>query len=280
MTRNFYPNIDSAWRSLVSRALRQQSAGSRDGAAREILGTQVVFPAALNWLGAPCRKLSKRYASAELVWYLSGTPSGDMIKHYAPGYARFLDDDGCAHGAYGYRWAKDEQLRRVIELLERDPGSRRAVITCFDQWTDLAHESPDIPCTISIQFFIRDNTLHAVTTMRSNDLWLGFPYDCWCFTMLQHMIAHALGVGVGTYTHQAGSSHVYERDVEKVSLAPYSEQRRDYRILDLKYAGYSGFTSLVDYLVRCESDYRGGSDGPCFGQGFFKEVLEPLRPKS
>ena len=48
--------------------------------------------------------------------------------------------------------------------------------------------------------------------MRSNDIWTGFPYDVFSFTAFQTMLAFKLNVGIGEYTHIAGSLHLYERD--------------------------------------------------------------------
>ena len=48
--------------------------------------------------------------------------------------------------------------------------------------------------------------------MRSNDIWTGFPYDVFSFTAMQIILAFQLGVGIGEYTHIAGSLHLYERD--------------------------------------------------------------------
>jgi thymidylate synthase len=36
-----------------------------------------------------------------------------------------------------------------------------------------------------------------VTTMRSNDAYLGLPHDVFCFTMLQEIIARSLGREIG-----------------------------------------------------------------------------------
>jgi hypothetical protein len=58
-----------------------------------------------------------------------------------------------------------------------------------------------------------------IATMRSNDLWLGLPYDVFAFTCIQQMVAAALGVGLGWYQHQAGSLHVYDRNMEKTKAA-------------------------------------------------------------
>ena len=49
--------------------------------------------------------------------------------------------------------------------------------------------------------------------MRSNDVWMGFPYDVFQFTCMQILMSMELGVEIGTYTHIAGSLHLYERNV-------------------------------------------------------------------
>ncbi len=48
------------------------------------------------------------------------------------------------------------------------------------------------------------------TTMRSQDLWLGFPYDIFTATLIQELLAGWLEVGVGEYHHHVDSLHLYE----------------------------------------------------------------------
>ena len=54
------------------------------------------------------------------------------------------------------------------------------------------------------------------TYMRSNDLWMGFPYDVFQFTNMQVLMSMELGVGIGFYTHISGSLHLYKRNVVKL----------------------------------------------------------------
>lgn len=48
------------------------------------------------------------------------------------------------------------------------------------------------------------------TNMRSNDAFIGLPHDVFAFTMLQEMIARALGLEPGPYSHAVGSLHLYK----------------------------------------------------------------------
>jgi len=132
----------------------------------------------------------------------------DKVKKFAD----FMDG-GIMWGSYGSR--THGQIGDVISLLEKDPDSRQAIMTFYDAKRDLNREKKDIPCTVSAQFLLREGILHLGISMRSNDLWLGTPYDLMQFSILQATVAQALGVRVGEYHHRVGSLHLYDRDIEK-----------------------------------------------------------------
>lgn len=162
------------------------------------------------------RNLSIKYAVGELLWYLSGSNKLEDISPYSSAWKNLSDDGNTVNSAYGYRIFNKfgfNQWEHVIKLLQKDPLSRQAIIHIKEP-----NNAPtkDLPCTICIQYLIRDNKLHSTVYMRSNDIWLGFPYDVFNFTSLQVLMAMELGVPVGEYTHIAGSLHLYERNVKNV----------------------------------------------------------------
>ena len=177
-------------------------------------------------LTAPRARLSRTEARAtlfsclgELLWYLSARNDLRFIEHYIGGYGQFSDDRKTIFGAYGPRIFGEgdrAQIHRVIELLRTKPDSRQAVVQIFDRG-DLLEPHKDVPCTCTLQFMLRENRLLLLTTMRSNDAWLGLPHDIFCFTMIQELVARSLGVELGDYKHFAGSLHLYVRDVEKAA---------------------------------------------------------------
>jgi thymidylate synthase len=68
---------------------------------------------------------------------------------------------------------------------------------------------------------IRDNKLNLTITMRSNDLTLGLVYDLPWFVSLIYKMRDELketypDLGIGTYTHQVHSLHIYDRDQDKI----------------------------------------------------------------
>ena len=75
----------------------------------------------------------------------------------------------------------------------------------------------DVPCTLTLQFFIRDGKLHQIASMRSSALIFGISYDVPAFTFFQEMFANELNVELGTYVHISNSLHVYERHFDMLN---------------------------------------------------------------
>lgn len=189
---------------------------SRDGAVvgEYLDAVMVVNDPTRNIVTSPIRKMPMRYAVGELAWYLSGSNRVDAIAQFAKKWAEISDDGETNNSAYGYRIFHKfgfDQWEFVKELIKRDPNTRQAVIHIKD-----ASNAPtkDTPCTVYLQFFLRDNKLNLSVHMRSNDIWMGVPYDMFSFCFLQVKMAMELGVEVGTYTHYAGSLHMYKRDYD------------------------------------------------------------------
>ena len=228
-------DIDGAWDKWYNIITTDAgSAESRDGAVvGEVINAITVIEDPTRCiLKSPIRKLPMRYMIGELLWYLSGNNSLDAIRLYTSAWDRMSDDGSTVNSNYGYRIqnAKCEysgqifdQLEMVYDMLGEHPESRQAVIH-IKQARDLVnYPTKDVNCTVCLQFFIRDGKLYMTTYMRSNDLWMGFPNDVFQFTAIQIYLAMRLGVKLGTYTHIAGSLHLYDRDY-KVSLENIKNQ--------------------------------------------------------
>lgn len=171
-----------------------------------------------NIVSSPIRNMPMRYAVGELAWYLSGSNRVSDISRFAKKWAAISDDGETNNSAYGWRIFNKfgfNQWETVKEALQEDPNSRQAVIHIKD-----ADNRPtkDLPCTVYLQFLIRDGKLNLSVHMRSNDIWMGVPYDMFSFCFLQMKMAMELGVDIGTYTHYAGSLHLYERDYEAAKI--------------------------------------------------------------
>ena len=159
------------------------------------------------------RDLNFTIAALEILQLLGQTPADSMSRRITKKVAAF-QDAGISYGNYGTRLRG--QLTNIVKELREDGDSRRAVATIYDGRADLGQVTSDIPCTLSAQFFIRDAALHTRVSMRSNDAWLGLPYDLTQFCALHCAMAEVLAVAPGRYTHTVGSMHLYERNWEDV----------------------------------------------------------------
>ncbi len=191
---------------------------------REVLGAHLILSNPRNRLVhlPPARVLNPAFAVAEAMWIISGSDA-PWIHDYNRNLINYTDN-GVLHGAYGPRlrcWhGAVDQLDRVRQLLLTDPDSRRAVVQLFDPARD--HDgNKDVPCTLGFRFFLRSGRLHMHTTMRSQDLWLGFPYDIFTFTLIQELMAGWLGAEVGLYQHSVDSLHLYDAHREAAADLPH-----------------------------------------------------------
>lgn len=205
---------EEAFLALKNQAEDGFTDSSRDGAVvGEFLdAVMCVTDPTRNIVSSPIRNMPMRYAVGELAWYLSGSNKVKDIAQYAKKWADISDDGETNNSAYGYRIFHKfgfDQWEYVKSLIRKDPNTRQAVIHIKD-----ASDTPtkDTPCTVYLQFFLRNNKLNLSVHMRSNDIWMGVPYDMFSFCFLQVKMAMELGVEVGSYTHYAGSLHMYQRD--------------------------------------------------------------------
>jgi len=174
-------------------------------------------------LGVPARKFSTEYLAAELVWYFAGHNRCDWIERHASFWTHIQNDDGTLNSAYGDRifnrgllkgggttgQLDRNQWQMVLDELRKDPDSRRAVIHI--RAVDDGFDAKDVPCTLTLQFLLREGRLDMIVHMRSNDLVLGSCYDVPAFTLMQEVMANDLSVELGRYYHFANSLHVYSR---------------------------------------------------------------------
>ena len=212
--------VNEAWEKAFDALKEQAEEGfidlSRDGS---VVGEYLdavfcVEDPTRNIVTSKIRNMPMRYAVGELAWYLSGSNKVKDIAQYSKKWTEISDDGETNNSAYGYRIFEKfgfDQWEYVKGLMRRDPNTRQAVIHIKD-----ASNTPtkDTPCTVYLQFFLRGNKLNLSVHMRSNDIWMGVPYDMFSFCFLQVKMAMELGVEVGSYTHYAGSLHMYQRDYD------------------------------------------------------------------
>ena len=162
---------------------------------------------------------------------------------------QFSDDGETLYGSYGHRIAT--KMHGVLDKLKEDHDTRQALLT-IHRVDDSIVKTKDPPCTITLQFTIRDEKLNMHVYMRSNDIVWGTPYDVFVFTTIQKVFANTLGIPVGKYYHTATSLHMYERDFEKCREYIGHCEPIEYKIE----SKLSSWSNCADKLVRMLADPR------------------------
>ena len=238
------------------------------------------------------RKFSVTYMVAELLWYLSGSNSTEWISKYS-GFWRDISDDGTtANSAYGARLFKThpkiaqgriDQWQYVVDELKRDPDSRRAVMHIRVP-DDSIDAKLDVPCTLALQFFIRDGKLHQVANMRSSDVIFGIAYDIPAFTMFQELLANQLNVGVGSYTHISNSLHIYERHfgmaerilkMSNVNKSQFQLYKSYGPMPDIRCGSRQELSYWIEKLMEFEEDISKSASSDSVRQSFRRTFAYP-----
>lgn len=166
-------------------------------------------------------KVNWDYVRREEEWYMSLDRSVDAFPGGAPEVWRAIASktDHTVNSNYGWcihSVGNGRQFEHVVEELKRNPESRRAVMIYTRPWMWEEYNEDgrsDFMCTNDVQYLVRDGSVHAVVQMRSNDALIGFKNDrAWQAKVLED-VATELGLPVGTLHWNAGSLHVYERDL-------------------------------------------------------------------
>lgn len=238
----FGMTADMVWLNLLDRLFAYGKPSSPRGQGTlELLGAKSVVNMQFPVITVPGRRMGYKFMCAEAWWILSGRSDVDSIAPYSKAISKFSNDGYRFDGAYGPMIM--EQMRYVVDSLTHDLYTRQAVITI---WRQNPRESRDIPCTVSLQFLVRDNHLHCMATMRSSDAWLGWVYDVFNFSMISYYVLlrlRARGIKelkIGNLVLTAGSQHIYdinEKAAERCVIEGGSRTYEGISIRDLESPG-------------------------------------------
>lgn len=202
------------------------------------------------------RNLSKKIAAVEALQLIGGWADPDWTVKHAPSMQPYRDGDNTSFwGAYGNRIG--DQTAHVLDKLIRDSNTRQAVITLWDPTLDNHAGHNDYPCTVGIGFSADSSReeLHMRVTMRSNDAWLGLPYDMFQFAQLHLTLCNLLGYFPGRYTHTAWSMHLYCQhapqtyDVTEFTAPTDTAQPIGFGNLEMSFQRVRGITRAIAFPV-------------------------------
>jgi thymidylate synthase len=181
------------------------------------------------------KKVPFRWIAEELFWFLSGsTDEANLRARGVDIWAEWADEEHTAKfgrqagdlgPVYGYLWrsfgghypANDgvDQIARLIEQIQRNPDSRRLIVT---GWDPRQADNVDLPpCHTLFQFKVENRKrLHCQLYQRSADAFLGVPFNISSYALLMHLVAHVTELEVGEFVYTLGDYHIYQNHLEQV----------------------------------------------------------------
>lgn len=155
---------------------------------------------------------------------LKENEEGDLGKVYGFQWRHWgAEYFGCSHD---YTEKGYDQIQNCVELLNKDPHSRR-IIVCSWNVSDLSKMALP-PCHTLFQWYVDDNNLLWLQLyQRSGDFFLGVPFNMFSYAVLVRLMCIKTNLKPGGIHHIFGDAHVYEchRDAiqEQLSRVPNEE---------------------------------------------------------
>ncbi|MAL02944.1 MAG: thymidylate synthase [Arenimonas sp.] len=189
---------------------------------RSVFGWQMRFDLSEGFPLVTTKKLHLRSIIHELLWFIRGeTNIAYLRENKVSIWDEWADENGELGPVYGRQWrhwtgsdgSEIDQLRQVVEEIQRNPDSRRLIVSAWN-----VAELPQMalmPCHTLFQFYVADGKLSCQLYQRSGDIFLGVPFNIASYALLTHMVARHCGLGVGDFVHTLGDAHLYSNHVDQ-----------------------------------------------------------------
>jgi thymidylate synthase len=192
---------------------------------RSVFGPQLRFDLAHGFPLLTTKKVHFKSVLVELLWFLRGdTNVAFLHEHGVSIWDEWADAAGELGPVYGKQWRSwrtadgrvVDQISDVVARLQRDPDSRRLVVSAWNVGELEQMALP--PCHVLFQFWVGGGRLSCQLYQRSGDLFLGVPFNIASYAALTLMLAQVCGLAPGEFVHTLGDAHLYENHVEQAQL--------------------------------------------------------------
>lgn len=163
------------------------------------------------------------------------------------------NQDGSIHGynVY-YQTIEVDQVKNVIEQIKHNPVSRRLVVSA---WNPAELDVASLPpCHYSYQFSVDGDKLSLMYNMRSNDLFLGCPFNIASYALLLHIVAKITGKVPHELIASLGDCHIYKNHIDQVK-----EQlsRTPHKLPQLELPEHADYSNIDLFLKSVKtSDFK------------------------
>lgn len=167
---------------------------------------------------------------------LTHLPEGDMGKGYGYQWTNWEKYDIVSHGDYDLEQDDSEtyhcaevhvsyinQVKQVIEGIKSNPYDRRHIIQAWNpgQLDEMALP----PCHLYNQYVVMNGKLNSSFVMRSNDVYLGLPFNIMGYAFLNIAIAKICRLEPGELVYFGNDVHLYTNQFDVVKKQLTREPR-------------------------------------------------------
>jgi len=187
-----------------------------------LFGHQMRFDLAKGFPLLTTKKLHLRSILIELLWFLRGDTNVRWLQENRVSiWDEWADETGDLGPVYGKQWRcwetadgrEVDQIANLIELIRRDPGSRRQIVSAWNPGDTGKMALP--PCHLMFQTYVAGGRLSLQMYQRSADAFLGVPFNIASYALLTHMLAQQCGLEPGEFVWTGGDCHLYSNHLEQ-----------------------------------------------------------------
>jgi thymidylate synthase len=187
-----------------------------------VFGHQMRFDLAQGFPLLTTKKLHLKSIVHELLWFLRGdTNVAYLREHGVTIWDEWADERGELGPIYGRQWRAwpgpdgrpIDQISRTIDLIRRNPDSRRIVVNAWN--VGELEQMALTPCHALFQFWVGDGKLSCQLYQRSADVFLGVPFNIASYALLTHMFAQQCELTAGDFIWTGGDCHLYLNHLEQ-----------------------------------------------------------------
>ena len=169
------------------------------------------------------KKVYFKGLAVEMLWFLKGgTNTKYLLDNNVHIWDAWADEEGNLGPIYGKQWVRwagkngeeINQIQRVIDSIKKNPDSRRHIVNAWNV-SDLDDMALP-PCHMFYQFWVGNGRLSCNLYVRSNDLFLGAPFNIAEYALLTHMVAQQCDLEVGELVYTIGDAHVYLNHLDQI----------------------------------------------------------------
>lgn len=169
---------------------------SRAGSGQQAYDVTYILLNPLKRLHIIRQPKSIQYFCRELLAYFKGSLNvKEGLAQASSFWQTLADENNEINSNYGHyifhqkipKYNNMTQYQWVIDNLSKNFDSRKAFIN-INQPSHKVATSKDFPCTIGLQFLVKNNHLCCVVSSRSTDIYTGLPYDMGFFAFVTELV--------------------------------------------------------------------------------------------